>query len=161
MRCSSAGVRCLLVILFLWAGAGKLLDPRAFAGKLDAFGLVPEAWLVGVALALPLLELFAALAVALRWRSGLPLMAALLLLFIGVLRYGVLAGLEVDCGCFSLGEQAEHTSLREAFWRDWLMLLGVAYLVLIDRLSRKGRAPALPQTHLQPQGEEACSSKNP
>ena len=137
LKLSSYGVRLLLALLFLWAGVNKLLDPKSFARSIDAFGLVPESLLVVTALGLPVLEVFIALAVALRWRCGLPLMAAILLLFIGVLWYGVLQGLEVDCGCFSLAEQGSRTSLRQAFWRDWLMLLAVIYVYVAEKVGMR------------------------
>jgi len=145
MLLSSHILRYLLAFLFLWAGISKLLDPKSFARSIDAFGLVPEPMLVVTALGLPVLEIFIAVAVALRWQCGLPLMAVTLLLFICVLWYGVLQGLDVDCGCFSVTEQSAHTSLREAFWRDWLMLAAVVYVLAIGRIWRP-RAELKPQT---------------
>jgi len=129
-------LRYLLALLFLWAGVNKLLDPKSFARSIDAFGLVPESMLVVTALGLPMLEIVIALAVALRWRCGLPLMAVILLFFVGVLWYGVLQGLDIDCGCFSLAEQSSHTTLRQAFWRDWLMIAAVVYVFAIERIRR-------------------------
>lgn len=136
LRYSAQWVRYLLAGLFAWAGTVKLLDPKAFARSIDAFGLVPEELLAVVAISLPVVELLVALAVALRWRFGLPLMAVLLLLFIGILWKGILSGLDVDCGCFSIAEQASHTSLWTAFWRDWVMLAAVAYVMVVDKLQR-------------------------
>lgn len=152
LRLSSHLLRLLLALLFLWAGVSKLLDPKTFARSIDAFGLVPEPMLVVTALGLPVLEIFIAVAVALRWRCGLPLMGAMLLLFIGVLWYGVLQGLEVDCGCFSLAEQGTHTSLRQAFWRDWLMLAAALYVYLTDRPGRSA-FKRQPSRHFIQQGE--------
>ncbi len=131
---SSNGLRYLLAALFLWAGIAKLIDPKSFARSIDAFDIVPDDWLVAVAIGLPVIEILIALVVLLRWPCGLPLMAGLLLLFIGVLWYGVLSGLNVDCGCFSLAEQDSQTSLLQAFWRDWLMLAAVCYIFAIDRI---------------------------
>lgn len=127
-------LRYLLVGLFLWAGITKLLDPKNFARSIDAFGLVPEDLLVVTAIGLPIAEILIAIAVAFHWRFSLPLMAGLLLVFIGVLWHGVLQDLNVDCGCFSLSEKGAHTSLKTAFWRDWLMLTAVAYIFAVDRL---------------------------
>ena len=151
LQLCSRGLRYLLAALFLWAGVVKLSDPKAFARNIDAFALVPEEFLVVTAIGLPLLEIVIAVAVALRWRFGLPLMAATLLLFMGVLWYGVLAGLDVDCGCFSLAEQGTHTSLRESFWRDSLMLLAVVFVFLTDHFNRFG-ADAATRPHFTDQG---------
>ena len=35
-------VRVVYVVLFFYAGVNKLLNPRAFATVIDAFGLVPD-----------------------------------------------------------------------------------------------------------------------
>jgi uncharacterized membrane protein YphA (DoxX/SURF4 family) len=134
LRKSAAFIlRWLLGGAFLWAGAVKLTDPKAFARALDAFGLVPEPLLPPVAVLLPLLELLVGLAVLRRWRGGLPAMAGLLLLFMAVLGYAIGQRLDVDCGCFSLAEQRQHTSVQAAFVRDLLMLAGVVALGLLGR----------------------------
>jgi len=126
-------LRWLLGGLFLWAGAVKLSSPKTFARSIDAFGLVPEALLPPVAIFLPILEILIGLAVLRRWRVGLPAMAALLLVFIAILGFAMGQNLEVDCGCFSVAEQQEHTSVKAAFVRDLLMLTGVICLGVLTR----------------------------
>ena len=133
LRYSAIGLRYVLAMLFLWAGIVKLIDPKSFARSLDAFGLLPDSWLVPVAIGLPVLEVLVAIVVACRWSWGLPLMGAMLLLFMTILWYGVLQDLDVDCGCFSLTEKGAHTSLRQAFWRDLLMLAAVIYTFVADK----------------------------
>lgn len=128
-----SALRWLLGGLFLWAGAIKLSNPKAFARSIDAFGLVPEDLLPPVAILLPILEIMVGVAVLRRWRGGLPAMAALLLLFMVVLGFAIGQNLEVDCGCFSVAEQREHTSVKAAFVRDLLMLAGVLCLGLLTR----------------------------
>jgi hypothetical protein len=54
----------------------------------------------------------------------------MLVLFAGVLWFGVLKGLEIDCGCFSPAEVAEHDGLRQALYRDLGLLAVAAYLYL-------------------------------
>jgi len=126
-------LRWLLGGAFVWAGAVKLADPKAFARAIDAFGLVPEPLLPPVAVALPVLELLVGVAVLRCWRGGLPAMAGLLLLFIVVLGMAISQRLDVDCGCFSVAEQRDHTSVAAAFVRDLLMLAGVVVLGLLSR----------------------------
>jgi len=53
-------VRVVYVVLFLYAGINKLLDPRSFSIVIDAFGLVPDPLIMTVAVALPILEILAA-----------------------------------------------------------------------------------------------------
>jgi hypothetical protein len=53
----------------------------------------------------------------------------MLLLFIGVLSYGLYAGLDIDCGCFG-PEDPEHlafSGLRTALLRDFLFCIPVLY----------------------------------
>ena len=126
-------LRWLLAGAFLWAGAVKLANPKAFARSLDGFGLVPEPLLPVVAIALPLMELLVGMAVLRRWRGGLPAMAGLLLLFMAVLGMAIGQQLDVDCGCFSVAEQRQNTSAKTAFVRDLLMLAGVILLGLMTR----------------------------
>jgi len=133
----ATALRWLLGGLFLWAGAVKLAAPKGFARAIDAFGLVPEPLLPPLAIGLPLLEFGIGMAVIRRWRGGLPAMAGLLLVFMAVLGYGVAQNLSVDCGCFSVAEQAAHTSLRTALGRDLLMLTGVVILGMLTRTGRK------------------------
>jgi len=137
-------LRWLLGGLFLWAGAVKLSSPKAFARSIDAFGLVPETLLPVVAILLPIVEILIGLAVLRRWRGGLPAMATLLLLFLAVLGFAMGQHLEVDCGCFSVAEQREHTSVKAAFVRDLLLLAGVFCLGLTTsrpNSSNQGASP--------------------
>jgi uncharacterized membrane protein YphA (DoxX/SURF4 family) len=135
--------------MFLWAGVIKLANPKAFARSIDAFGLVPEAFLPPVAILLPITEIFVGLAVLRRWRFGLPAMAALLLVFMAVLGFAISQNLDVDCGCFSVAEQREHTSVKAALVRDLLMLAGV---ICLGKLARRTRA-------VTPQGPAPISSE--
>lgn len=130
---TTTALRWLLAGLFLWAGAIKLSNPKAFARNIDAFGLIPEPLLPVVAIALPIAEILVGVAVLRGWRGGLPGMAALLLLFMAVLGFAISQNLDVDCGCFSLAEQRQHTSVKTALIRDLLMLSGVIGLALLTR----------------------------
>jgi len=98
---------------------------------------VPEPLLAPLAIFLPVVEIAVAVAVLRRWRGGLPAIAGLQLVFMAVLGYGVAQNLSVDCGCFSVAEQAAHTSLRTALGRDLLMLTGVVILGMLTRTGRK------------------------
>ena len=66
---------------------------------------------------------------------GLHLITGLLALFVFVLGYGILGDLNVDCGCFGAEELDKQAGLREAFYRD-LVLIGmvVPYLYLSRRV---------------------------
>ncbi len=122
-------VRFVYVGLFLYAGVNKLLDPRAFATVIGAFGLVPDSLIMPLAIALPILEIVAAVALIFDVRGSLGLVAGLLVFFMAVVSYGIRMGLDIDCGCFGPGdlEGEAYKSLRPAFYRNLMLIAGVAY----------------------------------
>jgi hypothetical protein len=123
-------VRWGLAGAFLWAGAVKLADPAAFAVVIEAFGLAPGFMVEPLALALPALEVAAALALAADARGGLGVITGLTVLFALVLGYGLWLGLDIDCGCYGPGDpEAEAFSgLRASLYRDLGFLAAAAYL---------------------------------
>lgn len=124
-------IRVALAALFICSGVIKLFDPKAFAATISAYELVPEAFLPVVAIGLPLIETIAGLALVFDRPWGLHLITGLLVLFVFVLGYGILGDLDVDCGCFGTEDLDKQAGLREAFYRD-LVLIGVVipYLYL-------------------------------
>ena len=137
-------VRVGLGLTFVVAGALKLSEPRAFAQVIAGYGLLPNGWAGLAALALPVAEILAGLALALDVKGGLSGMAAMLVLFMAVLGYGMHLGLDVDCGCFAPGDpEAEaYHGLGQAMARDAAMLAACAFLVFCRR--RMGLAPLSP-----------------
>ena len=116
--------------MFLYAGATKLADPRAFAALIDAYGIVPDPLLMPVAVGLPLLEVLAAIALMADLRGSLAFISGLTAVFIAILVYGIRMGLDVDCGCFGpedIESRAYH-GLRQALHRDLAMAAGIFYL---------------------------------
>ena len=123
-------IRVGLGLIFIYSGAAKLQSPDSFAVIIDAFGLMPEILVYPVAVCLPLLEMVAGAGLLWDVKGSLAIISALLFLFISVLGYGILLGLDVDCGCFGPGDpEAEaFQNLRSALFRDMIMLMGVIYL---------------------------------
>ena len=121
-------VRVVLGVVFVCAGSAKLADPEGFAEIISAYELVPEGFLALVAIGLPALEVLAGLGLVFDIRGSLSTISALLALFVGVLWFGILKDLDIDCGCFSPAELAEHGTLREAMYRDVAMMVAVGYL---------------------------------
>jgi hypothetical protein len=116
--------------IFIYAGATKLSEPKIFAVLIEAFGIVPERLLIPVAIGLPLLEVMAGFGLLFDIRGSLALMSGLLVLFVGVLGYGIWLGLDVDCGCFGPEDpeaEAFH-GLRLSLFRDLVMLAGVIFI---------------------------------
>ena len=126
-------IRTALGIIFIWSGISKLLDPEGFTTTIEAFGLIPDATILPAAMGLPVLELLAGAGLLLDMQGALGIITGLLILFTGVLSYGLWIGLDVDCGCFGPDdpEGAAYHSLRPAFYRDLVMLAGIGYLYLL------------------------------
>lgn len=123
-------IRWGLALVFLYAGATKLADPMAFAVIIEAYGLVPDTLLLPLAVALPALEVMAAIGLIFDLRGSLTTIAGLLALFIVVLGYGVWMGLDVDCGCFGPEdpEGRAYAGIRPALQRDVVLAGGVLML---------------------------------
>jgi uncharacterized membrane protein YphA (DoxX/SURF4 family) len=123
-------IRVLLGVVFLWSGISKLMNPAEFAVIINEYGLMPDAWILPLAIVLPLLEMVFGLGLLLDIRGSLAVITGMLMLFITILSYGIWLGLDVDCGCFGPEDpeaQAFH-GLRLALVRDIIMMLGIFYL---------------------------------
>ena len=117
----------ILAGIFLWSGIAKLLAPASFAVIIEAFGLIPESWVMPVAVVLPALEVMAAVGLLMDIRGSLAVVSGMLVLFMAILLYGIQMGFDIDCGCFGPQEPeavAFH-SLRPALYRDFVMAAGV------------------------------------
>jgi len=123
-------LRWALALVFLYAGALKLADPRSFAVIIEAYGLVPDIFLMPLAVTLPALEVIAAIGLIMDLRGSLAAMSVLLGIFILVLGYGLYMGLDVDCGCFGPEdpEGKAYAGIRPAIYRDLLLAVGILIL---------------------------------
>jgi hypothetical protein len=107
----------------------KLSDLQGFAEIIGAFGLIPEALLYPAAAGFSAVEILAGVGLLLDIRGSLTALVILLLLFSGVLGYGIWLGLEVDCGCFGADDPlTELLGLRGALYRDLVLIAFCGYL---------------------------------
>jgi hypothetical protein len=121
--------RWLLATVFFGASIPKILSPNAFAEVIGAYGLVPEAILFPVALAICWGEFFTAVGLLLKKKWALIATLVFMLVFIGVLSYGIYLGLDIDCGCFG-PEDPEHkafSGLRLALVRDLMLMVPLLF----------------------------------
>lgn len=142
-------LRLLLSGLFVYAGAVKMYDARAFAESVASFRVLPDALVTPVALSLPPFEVLAAV-VALfagRWRrAGAFCMLILLLVFTVVVTSALARGLQVDCGCFGpdrLDVLSPTRNLWFALGRD-VALVAVAGFLYANSLSAASAALVTP-----------------
>jgi len=131
-------LRLGLAVIFILAGLLKLRDPGAFAHAIAQYDLVPIGVIPVLAIGLPAVELLAGLGLMLDLKGSLAVIAGLMLFFVGVLGYAIVNDLDIDCGCFTLEELRERTTVKQAFFRDLIMLAAIALLHQWRRLRLKG-----------------------
>jgi hypothetical protein len=100
------GFRLFIGGLFLYTGATKLIDTAGFSQSIAAYGILPAFLLPCAALGLPAVEVVAGFGTLLNKRWAILGILAMMIMFTGVLGYGVAVGLEIDCGCFSTDSKA-------------------------------------------------------
>jgi len=107
--------------LFLYAGISKGLDPRAFAGEVAAYRLLPYRFNLLVAASLPWLEIVSG-GLLLFGRKVQPAALVLCVLevsFAVVLTLSIIRGLTISCGCFGAGSDI---ALPWALLRDLVLI---------------------------------------
>jgi uncharacterized membrane protein YphA (DoxX/SURF4 family) len=131
-------IRLGMGVVFVYSGISKLWAPKVFSKILSRYDLIPDPLLPVVAVVLPILELLAGIGLILAIRGSLSLLFSLLLLFSGVLWYGILNDLNVDCGCFSAEDLKGQAGLWQALYRD-LILMAAAIFLFFSRWRQVGR----------------------
>lgn len=128
----SRAVGAALSVILLTGGLQKLRDPALFRAKLDNYRLLPESWLWGVAVLLPLWEISAG---ALLLFSPTRVAAALLTTgLLCVVTAAVIINLgrgrtAIDCGCGGFGGHVGDQTLTWALAARNAMLVAAALLV--------------------------------
>jgi uncharacterized membrane protein YphA (DoxX/SURF4 family) len=110
--------RLLLGVIFVYAAYTKLRNPwMLFAMSIDSYRMLPEFLVVGLARALPWVELLLGLLLMAGWGLRWVGVGASLLLvgFFSVMLRAQAHGLGIDCGCFGIGEKlGPKTLVRDA-----------------------------------------------
>jgi len=129
-------LRFVLAGLFIYAGTGKAWDPAAFASDIANYRITPWIVTAGIALYLPWLEILAGAGLLYpRFRSGaLLIVSTLLTVFCGALLSAWMRGLDIQCGCFGVGE----TGIAPALIRNLVLLAACAF---VWSRSRSGSVP--------------------
>ena len=128
-------IRIVLGLVFIYAGAAKLIDPKAFARVISQYDILPEFLLAPFAIGLPAVEFLAGIGLIFNVRGSFAIIASLLVLFVLVLGYGVMNNMDIDCGCFSPEEIHAQNSLKQALFRDLLMIVAACYLYAYKRVT--------------------------
>jgi uncharacterized membrane protein YphA (DoxX/SURF4 family) len=94
------GYRIFIAGLFLYAGVTKLADMAGFAQTIAAYRILPDPLVPCAAMGLPVVEILAGGGALFNRRWAILGLTGIMILFLGVLSYGVAMGLNIDCGCF-------------------------------------------------------------
>jgi len=130
--------RWLLGAAFVSAAAMKMAHPRDFAEVVGDYGIVFDETVFATAIAIPLVEAAVGIGLVLDVRGSLAAAAALLILFMAVLGYGIRLGLEIDCACFGFaGRGVLSGGAGAAIGRDAALLALCAALAWIRRRVRR------------------------
>lgn len=130
--------------VFIYSGAIKVMDVKGFARMVSQYNLVPDQLLAPVAYGLPVIELIAGIGLIFEIPGALTAISGMLVMFIGILWYGILKDLDIDCGCFSTEEIKGQDSLRQALYRDIVMVAVCGYLY-VSRIFRSTHGRGRPK----------------
>lgn len=137
-------LRLIVAGVFLYAGGIKAWDMQQFALDVQNYQLTSWTGSILVAIYLPWLEIFAALALLVRRLYAGALMAILgmTLVFLGAIGSAWARGLDISCGCF--GKTVKQVSYPEMIGRDIALLAAVAALIWLEIRRQKQQVAAKP-----------------
>src|ERR1039458_4407450 len=121
-------VRVALGAVSVYAAWTKLRQPwQLFAMSIDAYKVVPYWAVLAVARTLPWVELVIGLALmAGRWLRVTSTAASLLMMmFLALMLRAYADGMQIDCGCFGLGDPISARTLA----RDGSLLVGYLFAI--------------------------------
>jgi len=123
MYWAALACRIILGVIFIYAGAVKIMDPAGFARAIGNYRILPELLLNPSAVILPWVEvvsgIFLVLGVGIQGASLL--VGALLTVFFFALSSSLIRGLDISCGCFSTSAEA-HRITWSFLVRDFLLI---------------------------------------
>jgi uncharacterized membrane protein YphA (DoxX/SURF4 family) len=129
-------LRLALGAVFAYAAWTKLRQPwELFAMSIDAYKVLPYGAVLVVARTLPWAELLIGLLLmAGRWlRVSTAAASLLLLVFFGLMVRAYAKGMQIDCGCFGLGDAISPRTLA----RDGALLAASLFLTWTSFLGRR------------------------
>jgi uncharacterized membrane protein YphA (DoxX/SURF4 family) len=129
-------LRVALGAVFVYAAWTKLRQPwELFAMSIDAYKVLPYGAVLVVARTLPWAEMLIGLALmAGRWlRVSASAASLLLLVFFALMVRAYVKGMQIDCGCFGLGDPISARTLV----RDGGLLAGCLFLIWTSFRGRK------------------------
>lgn len=123
-------IRIVLGVTFVWASIDKIVHPAEFAMSIYNYRMLPY-WAINLmAIIMPWLELVCGVLIMVGplWRGSAFMIGVMLLVFVIALSSAIARGLDINCGCFSVGEEGHAVGL-DLLIRDILMLAGVVLVL--------------------------------
>ena len=116
-------IRIIIAVTFIYASIDKIIHPQAFAQAVFNHQILPDSLINLTAIVLPWMELVLGLCLLFNiWTAGASTMAAgLMALFISIISFNLMRGLDVECGCFSATASESMSALT--LIRDLVFLL--------------------------------------
>ena len=107
-------VRIILGITFIYASFDKIIDPKSFSDSITRYHISPLQLNNLGALIIPWVEFVVGLSLLLGIfiEGSSTLTIVLLLWFIFVLSQALIRGINIECGCFSLGDSNDNSNLK-------------------------------------------------
>lgn len=130
-------IALFIAAIFILAAYPKLQDPAAFAEAIYRYQLLPDGAVNLLGIYLPWLEAVTAIALVAgrRFRHGALLAVALMLcVFIAAMGINLYRGVNIACGCFSVGGGSESMS--------WLNIARNLGLLLLAAITWRWSPPA-------------------
>ena len=131
--CPARIVAAVLGGVFVWAGVSKITDVAMFTVTVGEFGLVWEPLLPATAWSVIGAELLVGGGLWFGRRWAIAVAAALVMVFLCVLGYGIILGLDIECGCFGAGDGRTSLTLTQAAMVDSVLLVACAGLAWATR----------------------------
>ena len=121
-------LRLLVGGLFVVTGVLKAAAPAGFLKAIENYEILPHVLALITAYGLPYLEIVCGLALIFKrlYAGALVLLMGMMLVFVAALTSAWARGLEIDCGCFGLGDGSSNYGWALA--RDFLILAGLCFL---------------------------------
>lgn len=129
-------LRIFLGGIFIYAGIGKMIRPDLFVIDIDNYRLLPYLLVSMLAVILPWVEFVCGvLLFAGRWLRGASLLLVVMnVVFILAIGSAMARGLDISCGCFSLGTEGATVGWQR-LGEDIVFLAG-SLLILKDSAER-------------------------
>lgn len=142
------GLRLLVGLAFVAAGAEKIADPESFGLSIGNYRILPDFLVPVPATVLPWLELLCGLAIlfGILVRGSSLIVSLLLVIFTLAVLSAILRGLDISCGCFS--QDAQEAVLG---WGKVWENLGLLFASLV--LLYAGEGPLSLRRYLQREGK--------